>query len=119
MVYFVIDEIKFDLNIKGTAFDTTITNNWGPKADEEVNDQIYLVAAKKRLQTYLPVIPLQGTDLTATVKNASNHYVKRFYYMRTRNVPMADAEEKEAKKEIEKFITKLRTDKVFYARVVR
>ncbi len=117
--YFVQDEIKFDLSITGTTFDDAITNNWGPKADEEVNNQIYAVASKKRLVTYLPVLPLQETDLTQAVRNASNHYVKQMYYLRTRNIAMADAEEKEAKKDIDIFISKLKTDKVFFYRVVR
>jgi hypothetical protein len=119
MAYFDIDEIKFDLIISGTTFDSTITTNWGPKADEKVNDEIYDVAAKKRLVTYLPVLPLQGTDLTQSVINASNHYVKQMFYLRNKNVMMADAEEKEARKEIKVFISKLKTDKVFYARIVR
>ena len=119
MAYFVQDEIKFDLNITGTVFDSTITNNWGPKSDNKVDDEIYAVASKKRLVTYLPVLPLQGTDLTDTIRNASNHYVKQFYYMRTKNIAMADAEEKEARKDILTFISRLKTDKIFYARVVR
>lgn len=117
--YFNQDEIKFDLNIKGDTFDDAITNNWGPKADEEVNNQIYNVASKKRLVTYLPVIPLLNSDVTPAVQNASNHYVKQMYYLRTKNIAMADAEEKEAKKDIDIFISKLKTDKVFFYRVVR
>jgi len=119
MAYFVKDEIKFDLNIPGTVFDDTIDNNWGPKADLKVDDQIYAVASKKRLVTYLPVLPLQGTDFTDSVKNASNHYVKQAFYLRNKNVQMADAEEKAAKQDVDSFIAKLKTDKVFYYRIVR
>lgn len=119
MSYFVLADIKADLSITGTAEDTQITDNWGPKGDIQVNDQIYAVAAKKRLVTYLPVIPLQATDLTQSVINASNHYVKQMYYLSTRNVEMANTEEKAAKAQVEIFISKLKTDKVFYARVVR
>lgn len=119
MAYFDQTEIKFDLNITGTTFDDTIDDNWGPKADLKVDDQIYAVASKKRLVTYLPVLPLQGTDLTDSVTNASNHYVKQAYYLRTRNVEMASVEEKAAKQDVDSFISRLKTDKVFYYRIVR
>lgn len=119
MVYFIKDEIKFDLNITGTVFDSTIDDNWGKKADLKVDDQIYSVAAKKRLVTYLPVLPLQNTDITDSIRNASNHYVKQAYYLRTKNIEMANAEEKAAKQDVDSFISRMKTDKVFYARVVR
>lgn len=119
MSYFVTDEIKFDLNITGTTFDDAINTNWGPKADLKVDDQIYAVASKKRILTYLPILPLQDADLTDSVRNSSNHYVKQAYYLRTKNIEMANGEEKAAKQDVDSFISRLKTDKVFYYRTVR
>lgn len=119
MAYFDIDEIKADLNIKGTTQDDQITDNWGPKADNEVDDRIYTTAAKARRIISLPILPLTGTAITETIKSASNHFVKKKYYQSTRNENMMKEEDKAAMQDINAYLARLNTDAVYYGRVIR
>jgi hypothetical protein len=119
MVYFDVDEIKADLNIKGTTQDAQINSNWGPKSDNEVDDRIYTTASKARRIISLPILPLTGTAITPTIISASNHYVKKKYYQSTRNKDMMDAEDKAAQQDINAYLARLNVDAVYYGRIMR
>ena len=119
MVYFKLQEIKDDLGIKGTADDSQINTNWGPKADNEVDDRIYTTNAKNRRILTLPILPLTGDAITETIISASNHFVKKKYYQSTRNEPMIKAEDTYAMQDINAYLARLNTDAVYYGRVIR
>lgn len=117
MAYFDQSEIKFDLNITGTTFDSAITSNWGPKSDEDVDNRIYEVAEKARRILALPILPFVTTPIT--VKSASNHFVKMRYYQRTRNSVKEKEEEKAAEADIAAYVRRLKVDQQFYMRIAR
>ena len=119
MAYFDTDEIKADLSIKGTTQDDQINDNWGPKADNEVDDRIYTTASKARRIISLPILPLTGTAITPTIISASNHFVKKKYYQSTRNENMMNAEDKAAQQDINAYLARLNVDAVYYGRVIR
>jgi len=115
MAYFDLDDIKFDLNIKGTTFDSQITNTWGPEADEEVDNRIYTAASKARRITALPILPLATTP--TTIKSASDHFVKERYYKRTRNTDKQKEERQAAVDSINAYVARLNVDTVWYGRL--
>ena len=115
MAYFNQDDIKFDLNIKGTTFDDQITTVWGPEADEEVDNRIYTAAAKARRITALPILPL--ATVPTTVKSASDHFVKARYYKRTRNFENQKEEKQAAIDSINAYVARLNVDTVWYGRL--
>ena len=119
MAYFVIAEIKFDLDIPGTAFDSAITSNWGPKADEDVDNRIAEVVEKARRRLVLPDLPLPTADITPTIKSASNHFVKMRYYQRIKQSEKQAEEEKAANIDIDAYVRRLDVDKEFYIRIAR
>lgn len=117
MVYFNQSEIKFDLNITGTTFDTAITSNWGPKADEDVDNRVYEAAEKARRITELPVLPFTTTP--TSIQSASNHFVKMRYYQRTRNSVKEKEEETAANNDIAAYVRRLKVDQEWYMRLAR
>ncbi len=119
MVYFDVTEIKADLSITDTAEDDQINNNWGPKADNEVDDRIYTTASKARRVIALPILPLTGDAITPTIISASNHFVKKKYYQSTRNENMMNAEDKAAQQDINAYLARLNVDAVYYGRIIR
>lgn len=119
MVYFVKAEIKFDLNITGSVFDDTIDNNWGPKADEDVDNRIAEVVDKQRRRLVLPDLPLPAANITPTIRSASNHFVKMRYYQRIKQSEKQAEEEKAANIDIDAFVRRLDVDKEWYIRIAR
>ena len=117
--YFNRDDVKFDLGITGTAFDDVIDNRWGPESDVEVDDRIFTTASKQRLIKSLPILPLDGDDITQTIKSASNHFVKQKYYQKTRNEPKAKEEENSAVRNINAYLARQNVDAEYYGRVIR
>jgi len=118
MVYFEITNIKNDLRITDTTLDTELTD-WGAKADEKFNDVINIYAQKNRRILALPVLPLTGTDITETVKNASNWYVKSAYYLYVKNPEMSREAREEGDRLALQFVEVLKQDSVLYGRVAR
>jgi hypothetical protein len=116
MAYFVLADIKFDLSIQGDAFDSTITNSWGPESDEEVDNRIYTSAQKARRILELPIVPLNGT-VPKTIKSASDHFVKERYYKKVRNKEEAKVEHDAAIAGINAYVARLNVDAVWYGRL--
>lgn len=116
MAYFVLADVKFDLNITGTTFDDQINDNWGPESDEEVDNRIYTAAAKARRILVLPIVPLSGTT-PLTIKSASEHFIKERYYKRTRNKEDQKEEHNAAITAINAYVAKLNVDAVWYGRL--
>jgi len=119
MAYFNLDEIKFDLKIKGTEFDAQINNVWGPQSDTDVDDRIFTTASKARRIISLPILPLTGTAITPTIISASNHFVKEKYYLLTKNESMAKIEHDAAIAAINGYLGRQNVDAVYYGRVIR
>ncbi len=116
MAYFVLADVKFDLGITGTGFDSTITTTWGPEADEEVDNRIYTAAAKARRLLVLPIVPLDGT-VPLTIKSASEHFIKARYYKKTRNKDDQLEEFEGALKSVNAYVARLNVDAVWYGRL--
>jgi len=111
-------DIKADLRITGTAIDSQITD-WGDKASEEFNDLIFIEAEKQHRITALPVLPLTGTQITETVKDAANALVKERYYLFVKNPVMADKHRDMAMRLVERFVSRLKIDSEVYGRIAR
>ncbi len=112
-------DIKNDLRITDTALDNQIID-WGDKASEEFNDLVRVEAIKQRRITALPVLPFTGTDVTETVKDATNALVEERYYLFLKNIEMATAHRKRAMLMIERFVSNLSNiDRVIYWRIAR
>jgi len=118
MAYGSTATVKTDLNIVGTAFDTQLSD-WLLKADEEVDDIIWRIAEKRRLITQLPELPLTAAELTETIKDASNHLIRKRYYLSLKNPEMAKMEQDEGKRLVDQFLDRIGTNVFIYGRTVR
>lgn len=114
--YFNKTDVKFDLNVLGTTFDAQIDTNWGPQADEEVDNRIYTSAQKARRLLVLPIVPLSGV-VPKSIKSASEHFIKERYYKRIRNKEEAKVERDGAMASINAYVAKLNVDAVWYGRL--
>ena len=111
-------DIKADLRIVGTGNDSQITD-WGDKASEEFNDLVYIEATKKKRITALPVLPLTGSDITETVKDATNNLVKERYYLYVKNPEMSKQHRDMAMRMIVQYVSRLKVDSEIYGRIAR
>jgi hypothetical protein len=116
--YYIQADVKIDLRITDTSQDTQL-DTWGVESENEIDDEIYNVAAKARLLTKLPILPFTAGSVPQSIRSAANHHVKMQYYSFTRNPEMAVLEDKKWKEKVKTYVAKLTTDKILYGRIMR
>lgn len=72
-------DVKNDLDITGSGLDT-ILNGWSDDVEGTMHDIMYELESKHRDIVTLPVLPLTGTRITNSIKNAMKEGVKAKYY---------------------------------------
>lgn len=117
MTYGETSQVKTDLGISGSAFDTRLTD-WNDKASIEWDDVLYQVASRRRRITDLPELPLQASEVTETDRDGTNNLIKARYFDNMNNFDQAKHFRDVARGIAEKRIERLKADRKFYGRVV-
>ena len=111
--------VKADLGLTGAGLDSQL-DDWSDKIESVIDDMLFEVATKARRITFLPVLPLTGTAITQTIKDAANAGVKSKYYdVEQRDLDRQNKYEKEMKDKIDNFINRLKVDEQKYGRIIR
>jgi hypothetical protein len=118
MAYGEDSQVKTDLGITGTAFDARLSD-WNDKASEQWDDILYETAAKRRLITALPELPLQTSEVTETDKDGTNYLMKARYFDNQKQKEVADGFRKVAEGLAKTRIKRLATDKQYYGLIIR
>jgi len=116
--YYDQTKVKVDLRIPDTSQDTQL-DHWGEEAENEIDDMLYSTASKMRRIASLPVLPFASGSVPESVQGAADHYVQSKYYEFVRNVELADHHDKKWKERVENFVSRLKTEKRIYTRIVR
>lgn len=115
--YYDLTKVKLDLSLVGTGKDVQLAH-WNDEAESEIDDVIYEKAAKARRITSLPVLPFASGSVPETVQGAADHYVKARYFEFIKNLEMVSQHEKRMDDKLNRYISRLSTDKVIYSRIV-
>ena len=115
MAYYNALTCKADLGITDASQDSNVAI-WGPKADDDIDNMIYLMASKSSKQTALPVLPL--TTAPTSVKEASNYLVKASYFEYIRDYKSSKEMRDIATARIQEYIDRLQVDREIYGAVI-
>jgi hypothetical protein len=117
--YYEQSVVKADLGLSGSGLDTQL-DDWSDKIESHINDLIHSTVSKARLLVTLPDVPLTGTAITETIKNAANAGVKgKYYEVEQRDLDRQTKYEKEMAFYIKDYIERLDVDKKIYGRLIR
>jgi hypothetical protein len=86
--YYIQADVKIDLRITDTSQDTQL-DTWGVQSENAIDDQIYIVLAKMRLLTKLPILPFTAGSVPQSIRSAANHYVMMLFYQFNRDAEMS------------------------------
>ena len=116
--YYEQSVVKSDLGISGTGLDTQL-DDWSDKVERDIDNLIYEVWSKRRVQTALPDLPLSGTDIDESIKLAANAGVKaRYYETEQRDIKRQQSFEKQMKEKITNWVQRQRVTKRIYIRAI-
>lgn len=116
--YYDQTKVKADLRITDTGNDTQL-DHWGEEAENEIDDLVYILAAKARLLTKLPILPFASGSVPESIQGAADHYVMMRYYQFTRTPDMASMQDKAWKEKVQNYVDRLKTDSIIYGRIAR
>jgi hypothetical protein len=116
--YYDQTKVKADLRITDTSQDTQL-DHWGEEAENEIDDLVYILAAKARLLTKLPVLPYASGSVPESIQGAADHYVMMRFYEFTRNAEMQAMQAKAWKEKVSNYVDRLKTDSLIYGRIAR
>lgn len=117
MAYYTLDDIKryIGLETTNTDYDTVLTD-FADKADDQVDNRLFSVAAKRRRLTTLPELPL--STVPESIKFASNARAVAYWYARAQNTESHDMWMKNSDKSIDEYIERLDSDAKVYGDII-
>ena len=116
--YYDQTKVKADLNITDTGHDTQL-DHWSDEAEAEIDNLLYIKAAKARLLTKLPVLPYASGSVPEAVQGAADNYVKMRYYQFVKNFEASNDMKKTWQEQVENYVSRLGTDSIIYGRIAR
>jgi len=113
MTYYQLERARPRCNIdNGDITFDTILNDFGQSADNEVDDFLYKWAAKNRVLSALPAVPL--TSPPQNIQDASTQRVVAKWWRRQQNWTAAKEAQDESDKLIMQYIERLKVDIIRY-----
>lgn len=110
--------VKADLGITGIGLDTQL-DDWSDKIETTIDDILFEVFSKRRLQETLPDLPLTGTQITQSIKDAANAGVKgKYYEVEQRDLDRQKFYEAQMKDRVNNFIKRIAVRKKIHGRVI-
>lgn len=117
MAYYELEKVRPRCNIdNGDITFDTILNDFGLSADNEVDDFLYKWAAKNRVLSQLPAVPL--TNPPQNIKDASSNRIVAKWWRKQQNWDAAKEAQDESDKAIMQYIERLKVDVVRYGVIV-
>ena len=117
MAYYELEKARPRCNIdNGDITFDTILNDFGLSADNEVDDFLYKWAAKNRILSQLPAVPL--TNPPQNIKDASTNRIVAKWWRKQQNWDAAKEAQDESDKCIMQYIERLKVDIVRYGVIV-
>lgn len=110
--------VKVDLGISGVGLDSQL-DDWSDKIQTRIDDILFEVWSKRRNQISLPDLPLTGSDITQSIKDAANSGVKgKYYEVEQRDLDRVKYYFAEMEKYIQQFINRVKVTKRIHGRVI-
>lgn len=111
MAYADMDKLRyFTLGSKtNTSINTELTD-LATQADAKIDVLLYEQAKRQKKITYLPVLPLQGTDITDPIKSAASEYAAYLYFLGRGQIEKSKEFERLAFNDVRDYINKMKVD---------
>lgn len=119
MAYFEIARLReIILGSITDPSEDTLLNAKGAQADSEIDDELYILANKYSKLQALPALPLTGTLLTQSIKDAATDRAASLAFLQRHAIEMADRYMTSSREAVKAYVLKLEYEgEIFSANV--
>jgi hypothetical protein len=116
MVYYEITRLReIALGSSTDASQDTLLNAKGAQADSQIDDELYMVASRYSKLQSLPALPLGGSMLTQSIRDAATDRAASLFFLQQHQPEMAEKYVAGSNKAVQAYILRLDSESEIYS----
>jgi hypothetical protein len=116
MAYYEITRLReIALGSASDASQDVLLNAKGAQADSQIDDELYIVANRYSKLSSLPALPLTGSMLTQSVRDAATDRAASLFFLAQRQPAMAEKYMESSGRAVQAYVMRLGSESEIYS----